>query len=64
MVIEMDHPKIGKVKQVGIGIKMSDTPGKVKSLAPKPGEHTDEILKKLKYTKKQIDELRKSGAIA
>jgi crotonobetainyl-CoA:carnitine CoA-transferase CaiB-like acyl-CoA transferase len=43
---------------------MSDTPGKVKSLAPKPGEHTDEILKKLKYTKKQIDELRKSGAIA
>ena len=64
MVIEMDHPKLGKVKQVGIGIKMSDTPGKVRSLAPKPGEHTEKILKDLKYTKKQIDALRESGAIA
>ena len=64
MVIEMDHPKLGKVKQVGIGIKMSDTPGKVKSLAPKPGEHTDKILKDLGYSKAEITKLRGSGAVA
>jgi crotonobetainyl-CoA:carnitine CoA-transferase CaiB-like acyl-CoA transferase len=64
MVIEVDHPKIGKVKQVGIGIKMSDTPGKVKSLAPKPGEHTDKILKDLGYSKAEITKLRESGAVA
>ena len=64
MLVEMDHPTLGKVKQVGIGIKMSDTPGGVKSIAPKPGEHTDEILGSLGYDDKAIAGLRDSGAVA
>jgi len=34
MVIEVDHPKLGKVKHVGIGTKLSDTPAQ--SAAPRP----------------------------
>ncbi len=63
MVQEVEHPTLGKVKQPGIAIKLSETPGKVRSLAPIFGEHTEEILRELGYTKPQIGELRKSNII-
>jgi crotonobetainyl-CoA:carnitine CoA-transferase CaiB-like acyl-CoA transferase len=63
MLLELDHPTLGKVKQLGIAIKLSDTPGKVRSLAPLPGENTEEILLKLGYSKEKIAELRHGGAI-
>jgi crotonobetainyl-CoA:carnitine CoA-transferase CaiB-like acyl-CoA transferase len=63
MVIDLEHPTEGKVKQVGIPIKLSDTPGKVRSFAPLPGEHTNEILKRFGYSESRINELRKEGAV-
>jgi crotonobetainyl-CoA:carnitine CoA-transferase CaiB-like acyl-CoA transferase len=57
MVIELDHPTEGKVKQVGIAVKLSDTPGKVRSMPPHQGENTEEVLTELGYNKKKIDEL-------
>ncbi|MBC8274792.1 MAG: CoA transferase [Chloroflexi bacterium] len=63
MVLEIDHPTLGKVKHPGIAIKLSETPGKVRSLAPIFGEHTDEILRELSYSKSQIEELRQSDII-
>lgn len=63
MVVEVDHPTEGKVKQVGIAIKLSDTPGKVRTPAPLPGEHTDEILVGLGYNKQRISQLRQGGII-
>ena len=64
MVVELDHPKFGKVKQVGISIKLSDTPGQIRTLAPLAGQHTDDILRELGYSKEKIEELRSAGAIA
>jgi crotonobetainyl-CoA:carnitine CoA-transferase CaiB-like acyl-CoA transferase len=63
MVLEIDHPTLGKVKHPGIAIKLSETPGEVRSLAPIFGEHTEEILHELSYSKSQIEELRQSGII-
>ncbi len=63
MVIEVDHPTLGKVKQVGIGVKLSDTPGKVRSTAPLLGQHNEEVLKEIGYTADQIKALRAEGAI-
>lgn len=57
MVIEVEHPTEGKVKQVGIAVKLSDTPGKVRNLAPILGEQTEEILTSLGYSKQKIDKL-------
>ena len=64
MVIEVEHPTEGKVKQVGIAIKMSDTPGGVRSLAPLPGEHTDEILTGFGYNDEAISQLRQQGIVS
>ncbi len=64
MVIELEHPTEGKVKQVGIAIKLSDTPGKVRSLPPLRGEHTNEILIGLGYSERRINELRQAGVVS
>lgn len=63
MVVEVDHPRLGKVKQVGIGTKLSETPGEIRNIAPLPGQHTEEILVDLGYSSEEIDSIRKAGAI-
>ncbi len=62
MVIEVDSP-IGKVKQIGVGPKLSDTPGKPKHSAPIIGQHTDEVLKSLGYDDAKVAALREAGTI-
>ncbi len=63
MVAEMEHPTLGKVKQVGIAIKLSDTPGKIRGFSPFLGQHTEEFLMDLGYTGDEIGELRQAGVI-
>jgi crotonobetainyl-CoA:carnitine CoA-transferase CaiB-like acyl-CoA transferase len=63
LVMELDHPKMGKVKQMGFPIKLSDTPGKFRSFAPFAGQHSEEILQSLGYTEVEISQLKKAGAI-
>jgi crotonobetainyl-CoA:carnitine CoA-transferase CaiB-like acyl-CoA transferase len=63
MVVEVEHPTLGKVRQLGIVPKLSDTPGKVRNLSPLLGEHTDEILSGLDYTKEDIGKLRQEGVV-
>ena len=63
MVIEVEHPALGKIKQVGVAPKLSGTPGKVRSLSPLRGEHTDEVLRGLGYKQEEISDLRQQGAV-
>jgi crotonobetainyl-CoA:carnitine CoA-transferase CaiB-like acyl-CoA transferase len=49
MLVELYHPSLGKVKQVGIPIKLSATPGEVRSTSPLLGQHTEEVLLSLGY---------------
>jgi crotonobetainyl-CoA:carnitine CoA-transferase CaiB-like acyl-CoA transferase len=64
MVVEVKHPKAGKVKTLGLPIKFSDTPGAVRSAAPLLGQHTRVVLMSLGYSDKEIKALEKSGAVA
>src|SRR5207253_2797678 len=44
MFVELDHPTYGRVKTTGTPLKLSETPGRVKWLAPSPGEHNREVF--------------------
>jgi len=64
MVIEKDHPSLGKIFQLGNPLKLSDTPpDPVGGYSPQPGEHTYAVLKELEYTPQQIEDLKKNGAV-
>jgi crotonobetainyl-CoA:carnitine CoA-transferase CaiB-like acyl-CoA transferase len=63
MVVDVEHPRLGKVRQVGIGPKFSETPGEIRSTAPVPGQHTEEIVAGLGYSEGDIRRLREAGAI-
>jgi len=62
MVVELDSP-VGKVRQIGVGPKLSDTPGKPTTTAPMVGQHTDEILAALGHDAAAIASLREKGAV-
>jgi formyl-CoA transferase/CoA:oxalate CoA-transferase len=46
-LVEMDHPRAGKVRMVGAPVRLSETPGSVRTPAPMLGEHTDLVLREL-----------------
>jgi formyl-CoA transferase len=64
MWVELDHPQRGKWWNVGMPIKLSDSPAKIER-SPTLGEHTDEILKDvLGYEQEKIAKLRNAGAFS
>jgi crotonobetainyl-CoA:carnitine CoA-transferase CaiB-like acyl-CoA transferase len=63
MVVEVDHPKAGRVKTIGLPIKFSETPGKVAAPAPVFGQHTREVLLEHGFTQAEIARLADEKAI-
>ncbi|MFI5121999.1 MAG: CaiB/BaiF CoA transferase family protein [Vicinamibacteria bacterium] len=64
MVVEWEQPAIGPVRQLGVPVKLSRTPGTVHAPAPALGEHTREVLAEAGLSAEQIDALLESGAAA
>ena len=64
MIVEMRHPVHGTVKQFGQPIKLSDTPGTMRTAAPYSGEHTDEVLGELGLPAAEIRSLREKKIVA
>ena len=58
MMVEIDHPVAGRVKNICIPIKLSETPGRFQRPAPTLGQHTDEVLRDLGCLPDQIEKLR------
>ena len=64
MIVEYDHPQVGKVRLPGNPIKMDGMGETISNPAPMLGEHTDAILKSLLHLSAQeIATLRESGAV-
>jgi len=63
MVVELDHPVEGRVRALGIPVKLSETAGSVRRVPPGLGEHTDEILRAAGYTAAEVAALRADGAV-
>lgn len=50
MIVEIDHPKLGKIQNIASPIKYSRTPLKIRGLAPKRGQDTKAILNSMGYS--------------
>jgi alpha-methylacyl-CoA racemase len=64
MVVEMEQPRLGPVRQIGAPVKLSRTPADPTRPAPAFGEHTDEVLRESGYSAEQIAAMREAGAVA
>jgi formyl-CoA transferase len=61
-VVEVDHPERGTFKTVGCPLKLSDSPVDI-DRSPLLGEHNEEVLGELGYSREQLEELRTAGVI-
>jgi len=64
MWVELDHPQRGKWWNVGMPIKLSDSPARIER-SPTLGEHTEEVLKQvLGYDDAKVGSLKSAGAFS
>ncbi len=63
-VIDFEHPEYGKTQVMGMPVRLSETPGRVRLPAPEFGQHTEEILLDLLgYDWEKINDLRERKVI-
>lgn len=63
MVYEADHPGVGPVKHVGNPVKLSDTPPEYRTPAPGLGQHTEEVLLEVGYSREEIAAFRAEAVV-
>jgi crotonobetainyl-CoA:carnitine CoA-transferase CaiB-like acyl-CoA transferase len=64
MVVELEHPELGALKQVGLPIKLRERPGGLRRPAPVLGEATRERLEAVGYSEDEIERLLADGVAA
>ena len=63
MAVELEHPIAGKIRNIGVPVKLSETPGSIRMPAPALGQHTDEVLSQFGYSHDEVAQFRESGAV-
>lgn len=61
MVVEMEHPQLGRLRLLGTPIRLHDTPATHRLPPADLGEHNYEIMSELGYSKEEIAELEEQG---
>jgi formyl-CoA transferase/CoA:oxalate CoA-transferase len=63
MIESVEHAAAGMIKVLGVPIKLSETPGSVRSAPPTLGQHTAQVLAEIGMTIGEIEDLRRASAI-
>ena len=63
MVRILEHPAIGPLRMVGVPVKLSETPGGVRTPPPTLGQHTDTVLRHAGLDADAIGRLRAARVI-
>ncbi|MFC1989962.1 CaiB/BaiF CoA transferase family protein [Chloroflexota bacterium] len=61
-IIQVNHPTEGPIKVLGSPVKLSKTQAKT-GVAPKLGQHTEEVLREAGYSDREITELKKQEIV-
>ena len=62
-IVEIDDRLVGKTRVTGPPIHMSETPARIQGPVPEVGEHTEEVLLELGYSREEVEALRECGAL-
>jgi crotonobetainyl-CoA:carnitine CoA-transferase CaiB-like acyl-CoA transferase len=63
MIVGHSHSALGAVNQLETPIKLSGAPPQFRNFAPRLGEHTEDIMISLGYSKEEIQAMRAAGAV-
>lgn len=63
MVVEMDHPVIGRMKMLGLPVKSTGELASIREAAPWLGQHSVETVKSLGYSDTEVDSLFTDGVL-
>jgi len=63
LVAEYTHSSLGRMREIALGVRYSETPGVSRNAAPLIGEHTREILRELGYGDTQVEALKAAKAV-
>ena len=63
MVVELSDEELGTLRHIGVPVKLSETPGRIRRRAPALGEHSEEVLLAAGYTPEEFGELVKKGVV-
>ena len=63
MVIALEHPVAGAIRQLGVPVKLGDTPGAVRTPPPVLGQHTGAVLGELGFSETEAARLKNDGAV-
>jgi formyl-CoA transferase len=63
LATKIQHPRLGEQTVQNLPVTLSRTPGAVVSASPDLGQHTDDVLGELGYSKEDIAALRHDGAV-
>ncbi len=63
-VTDFEHPAFGTTRVVGVPVRLSDTPGTLRTAAPEFGQHTEQILtEELGYSWEDVGRLKEAEII-
>ena len=63
MLIDLDDPELGILHNIGIPVKLSATPGRIRRRAPALGEHSVEVLQAAGFSEAAVAELVNAGVV-
>jgi len=64
MFVELDHPVYGRLKTTGTPLKLSETPGRIRRLAPMPGQDNEEVfIRVLGHSPEELERWRAEGVV-
>jgi crotonobetainyl-CoA:carnitine CoA-transferase CaiB-like acyl-CoA transferase len=63
MITEQTHPRAGRLTTIGTPVKLTSTPGTIRTGAPALGEHSRDILREAGLDAAEIEALASRGII-
>ncbi len=63
MLVETHDPELGTIRNIGVPVKLSATPGKIRRRAPALGQHSIEVLLENGFAREEVDSLLVDGVV-